>query len=223
MMLTASLNRDWFKIYNADTETPEVYIYDFISPDGVNAQDFAAQMRDITAPSIKVRINSRGGDAFDGVAIYNTLIEHASEIHTQVDGVAASAASVIALAGDTRGMGSAGQIMIHDPWSISLGNAGDFRKVAEQLDQMGDTIAQLYAERTGGDAAELRELMRDTTWMNHAQALDRGFITEEAPSPKPQNVQQLDVSMYENAPEEEPDFNQSLARRRARLRLIQAD
>src|SRR5215217_6837955 len=119
-----------------DGASAEVLIYDEIGYYGVGAKAFAQAMASITAPKITVRINSPGGDVFDGLAIFNTLKAHPAEVHTVVDGLAASAASIIMLAGDTVSMNDASLAMIHSAWALGIGNAADMRELASTLDKI---------------------------------------------------------------------------------------
>jgi ATP-dependent Clp protease, protease subunit len=122
--------------------------------------------------TINLRINSPGGSAFSGVAIYNQLKRHPARIEVDVDGLAASIASVIAMAGDEVRMGEGAQMMIHDASSFSWGNADAMRRQADLLDQISSDLAEIYARRTGRTATEIRDLMRAETWFTAKQAVE---------------------------------------------------
>lgn len=170
-----------YSILNAtDDDTAVIRIYDEIWMFGVNASDFAQDLDAITAPKIRVEINSPGGDVFDGIAIYNALRAHPAHITTRVDGLAASAASLIVQAGDHRVMLSSAQMMIHNAWGIVIGNADDHRGMADLLDQQDEVIAGIYASRSGGDKDEFRTLMADETWLTDEQAVEKGLADEVA-------------------------------------------
>ena len=174
----AALKLGWYKIVNkADDDEAEVLIYDTIGGwfFGVNATDFVHELRDITASKINVRINSPGGRVFDGIAIYNALVRHPADIHVHVDGLAASIASIIAMAGDTVTMMQGSQMMIHDALGIEIGNAKEHRTFADFLDRQSENLSHIYAERTGKTADELREMMLAETWMFAAEAVELGF------------------------------------------------
>ncbi len=168
----------WYSISNkADPVRAEIFLYDEIGYFGVTAADFVQELVDITAPEILVHLSSRGGDVFDGVAIFNALRTHEARITVQVDSLAASVASVIAQAGDTRIMVTGSQMMIHDAWGLAVGNAEDMRDFADTLDKQTDNIAAIYAERAGDGRkkSHYRSLMRDETWMNATEAVAEGL------------------------------------------------
>lgn len=132
--------------------------------------------------NILVVLNSGGGSATEGVAIYNALRRHSEdgyEVTVEVDGIAASAASMIAMAGDVRSMRTGTLMMIHEPWVFAFGTGEDLRKTADVLDKHVDSYAALYAERTGIDEQEIRQLMADETWMSPKDAKELGFVTED--------------------------------------------
>jgi ATP-dependent Clp protease, protease subunit len=131
---------------------------------------------------VNLRTNSPGGSVFAGVAIYNTLTRHPARIEVDVDGVAASIASVIAMAGDEIRMASNSLMMIHDPMGFAMGGSRDMRKTADLLDQVKGVIVDTYAKRTGTAAPKVGKMMADETWMTAAEAVNLGFasqITEE--------------------------------------------
>lgn len=166
-----------YSIQNAANEAV-IRIYDEIWFLGVNAEDFARDLDEITASNIRVEINSPGGDVFDAVAIYNALRTHPAHITTRVDGLAASAASLIVQAGDHRVMLGGSQMMVHNAWGIAIGNADDHRDMATLLDQQDDVIAGIYASRSGGDKAAFRALMGDETWLTDEQTVEKGLADE---------------------------------------------
>lgn len=167
-----------YSIQNAAANEAVIRIYDEIWFLGVNAEDFAADLDEITASNIRVEINSPGGDVFDAVAIYNALRTHPAHITTRVDGLAASAASLIVQAGDHRVMLGGSQMMVHNAWGIAIGNADDHRDMATLLDQQDDVIAGIYASRSGGDKAAFRALMGDETWLTDEQTVEKGLADE---------------------------------------------
>lgn len=174
---------NWFEIRNSVSGgTAEIYIYDEIGYWGVTAQDFVRQLTALSVEAIDLRLNSPGGDAFDGIAIHNALRNHSAAVTVTVDGLAASAASVIAMAGDTIVMGNGAQMMIHDASGIVMGNASDMTAMAELLDSMSDNIAEFYAERAGGDTATWRDAMRAETWYNAQEAVSAGLADSAAPA-----------------------------------------
>lgn len=168
----------WYRIDNHAADTAEILVYDEIGYGGVAAQQFAEDLRSVTAPSIKVRINSPGGDVFDGLAIYNSLRSHPAQVTTYVEGLAASAASFIAQAGDRVICARNAMVMVHDAAGLCIGNAADMRELAGLLDQVSDNIADIYAQRAGGTVADWRERMLAETWYTGAEAVEAGLADE---------------------------------------------
>lgn len=165
--------------------TPELWIYDVIDSWGgdwgVSAADVIDALQLIgDVPEISVRINSPGGDYFEGVAIHNALVRNGARVTVYVDALAASAASVIAMAGDEIVMGPGSQLMIHEASSMAYGTAADFRHAAQMLDQTNDDVAGFYAARAGGDQATWRQAVAVETWYTAAQAVAAGLADRVA-------------------------------------------
>lgn len=148
---------------------------DFWSGGGVTAKKVAAQLRAIGSRPVEVQINSPGGDMFEGIAIYNVLREHPQPITVKVMGMAASAASIIAMAGDTIEVGAASFIMIHNCWVLAMGNRHDMRETAEFLEPFDQAMVDVYTQRSGGDAKKIAKWMDDETFMSGTTAIERGF------------------------------------------------
>lgn len=175
----------WFQVRNADGAsgidqdepgTASVFIFDEIGGSaGVDANELVRDLEAITAPEIKVRINSPGGSMFDSIAISNALRHHSSRVTTYVDGIAASGASIIAVAGDEVVMMPGSQMMIHDAGMMQDGNAEDMRAASVFLDRQSDVVAGVYQVKGGGDAADWRELMQAETWMFAREAVTLGL------------------------------------------------
>jgi len=150
--------------------------------DGIGASDIAAALRELGSGHVDVRINSGGGDVFDGVAIHSLLARHSGGVTTHIDGLAASAASFIAMAGDRVVMARNAFIMIHDGMTMTYGNGNTHRASAELLDMISNTIADIYAERAGEDVEHWRNLMtvngEDGTWYSGQDALSAGLVDE---------------------------------------------
>ena len=196
--------RSWYSIQAAG-DVATVRIYDEISWFGVTAEDFANDLDRIEAAAIHLHLSSPGGDVWDGMAIYNALKQHKASVITFIDGVAASIASVIALAGDEVRMASNGLMMIHNAWTLAAGNAADMIKAAELLQKVDGTIAGTYAAKTGKDAAEFKALMNEETWFTAQEAKEIGFV-DEIYDGKPEDEPQarFDLSIFRNAPKPEP-------------------
>jgi ATP-dependent protease ClpP protease subunit len=207
----------WYRIRNSagtDGQPAEVFIYDEIGWIGHTAQDFLAELKSITAPAITLRINSPGGEIFDGIAIYNTLRSHPAHVTAHVDSLAASIASVIAQAADERVMQPFSQMMIHDGSGMCVGDAGDMREMADLLDRQSDNIAAIYAERCGGGQKSWRKKMEAESWYTAEEAVADGLadrvakpIRQEQPPEEeaPRLAAKWDLSIFsyagrENAP-----------------------
>lgn len=129
---------------------------------------------------IELHVNSPGGEAYEGIAMMNALRQHPARVTAHVDGMAASAASVVIMGADEVVMHSGAQIMVHDPLGFAYGFAADVAKVAADLDHHADSMAAIYAERAGGTAAEWREIMRAETWYSGAEAVEAGLADRVA-------------------------------------------
>jgi ATP-dependent Clp protease protease subunit len=148
---------------------------DFWSGGGITAKSVAAQLRAIGPQPIEIQINSPGGDMFEGIAIYNVLREHPQPISVKVMGMAASAASIIAMAGDDIQIGAASFVMIHNCWVVAVGNRHDMAETAAFLEPFDQAMVDLYAARTGKDAKQIAKWMDAETYMSGSQAIERGF------------------------------------------------
>lgn len=178
-----NMKLDWYTIRNAagddvEAESPaaEVFIYDEIGGSmGVNAMEFIDELNSITADSIVCRINSPGGLLIDGIAIGSALAQHPAHITTRVDGIAASAASIVALSGDVCEMMVGSQLMIHDVLCVCSGNAKEMRETAAWLEEQSQNVAQIYANKAGGETEEWRARMLAETWMFAEEAVELGL------------------------------------------------
>lgn len=180
-------NKTWFDVQaRAANAEAEVLIYDAIGAYGVTAKDLVNQIKKLEASRIVVRINSPGGEVFDGTAIHNALKDHKATVAVHIDGVAASAASFIAMAGDEITIAKNAYMMVHEAWGLVQGPAGDMRHLADVLDKMNAAIAQMYADRSGKPAAEWRDVMAAETWYLGQEAVDAGLcdgVDETAAEP----------------------------------------
>ncbi len=148
---------------------------DFWSGGGITAKSVAAQLRAIGDRPVEVQVNSPGGDMFEGIAIYNVLREHPQPVTVKVMGMAASAASIIAMAGDSIEVGAASFVMIHNCWVLAIGNRNDLADMAEWLKPFDQAMVDLYAARTGQKPADIAKWMDAETYMSGSQAVARGF------------------------------------------------
>ncbi|MBN6819530.1 Clp protease ClpP [Methylobacterium organophilum] len=148
---------------------------DFWTGEGITAKRTVAALRAIGPRPVEVHINSFGGDMFEGIAIYNALREHPQDVTVKVLGMAASAASIITMAGDKVEIGSGSFIMIHNCSVMGGGNRHDFAEMAAFLEPFDRAMADVYAERTGLDAKVIQKMMDDETYMSGSLAIEKGF------------------------------------------------
>lgn len=171
----------------AGGKSAEVLIYDQIGGDwfseGVTAKSFMQALSDLgQVDSIDVRINSPGGLVFEGNAIYNALKNHPAQINVYIDGIAASIASIIAMAGDSITMAENAAFMIHEPWSMVVGNQEELAKEMAILGKLTDISAKAYADRTGQPETAIRAAMKAETWYTASEALAAGFVDNISPN-----------------------------------------
>ncbi|CAM4393484.1 ATP-dependent Clp protease proteolytic subunit [Comamonas aquatilis] len=164
-------------------EDRAISIYDAIGYDpwtgeGVTAKRVAGALRSLGKGPVTVNINSPGGDMFEGLAIYNLLREHEGEVNVKVLGLAASAGSVIAMAGDTVQIARAGFLMIHNAWVVTMGNRNDLRELATWLEPFDAAMGDIYAVRTGLESKAIAKLMDSESWIGGAAAVEQGFADE---------------------------------------------
>jgi ATP-dependent protease ClpP protease subunit len=196
----------WYRITNAASpDEAEVMLYDEVGGwFGAYADEFIDELAQITAPRLKVRVNSPGGSVFEGIAIANALRSHPADVTVQVDGLAASIASVIALAGDRLVMQPNSMVMIHDASGMCLGDAADMQQMAGLLDAISDNIASAYAAKAGGTAADWRALMQAETWYSADGAVEAGLADEVGaqrgaaaePDAEPEMRKAFDLTAY---------------------------
>lgn len=176
-----------FAVRGEGSETLEIDVYDVIGEsfwhEGVTAKKIRQTLKDNqSAATIKLRVNSAGGDVIDGFAIYNLLSEHPARVVADVDALAASMASVIIMAADEIRIASNAMVMIHNPWGGVLGEAEDLRRHADLLDKMRDQIASAYSSRTGQKRAAILKMMNEETWLDAAEAKELGFVDTVKPN-----------------------------------------
>jgi ATP-dependent protease ClpP protease subunit len=170
-----------FEIKNKSATKAEIYLYGAIGQswfeDSITAKQFSEELKKLepTVKDIIVRINSPGGDVFEGFTIFNRLKQHPAKVTCYVDGMAASIASVIALAGDELIMGEGAQYMIHSPWSIASGNSRDFENMIDRLNAIEEELISVYAKKTKKSRPEIRDMLHAETWMGAEMAIEEGF------------------------------------------------
>lgn len=180
----------------------EIWLYEEIGGwVGVSAKKFADDLKalgDLT--KITLRINSPGGDVFDGNAIYNILKQHKARVEVFVDGLAASIASIVAMAGDEITIAENAMMMVHAPWTFAMGNADDLRKTIDMLDKVAETIVVTYARRTKKDEQAIKDLMAAETWMTADEAIANGFADKTAEANQIAAHFDLSKFKYRNSP-----------------------
>lgn len=168
----------------ANGKRGEIFIYDAIGSGffdgGISAKSFSESMKSLgNVSTLDIYMNSPGGSVFEGIAIHNQIKRFAGKKVVHIDGIAASIASVIAMAGDEILIAANGTIMIHDPYGMTMGTAEEMRKQAEALDKIRDTLLDTYVAKTGGDRKQISQWMSDETWMNADESVSRGFATKK--------------------------------------------
>jgi ATP-dependent protease ClpP protease subunit len=196
----SDIMNSWYTIRARDGGA-EVMIYDEIGAYGVSAKGFLAELGALPDDAaIDLRLNSPGGSVFDAVAIHNALSRHAGTVTVWIDGIAASAASYVAMAGDAIVMPENAFLMIHDPSGLVMGTAADMRDMAGTLDKIAAGMTRGYAGRSGKPEDEIAALMAAETWFSAAEALDTGLAKQMS---EPVRIAaSFDIARFRNAPPE---------------------
>lgn len=202
-------------------KSAEILLYEDIGGwFGISADQFVKEVKaagDVS--SIDLRINSNGGNVFDGIAIYNYLKTHKATVNVHIDGLAASIASIIAMAGDTINIADNGWMMIHDPWVMTAGTAGELRKAADTMDGVRDTLLDTYMKRAKGKRDEVAAMMASETWLNANDAKKHGFADNVTGAMKLAASARSD--WFRNIPQalkSPPQANETIARMEQALR-----
>lgn len=210
------MRRNWYEVKASAGDAPAVMsIYDEIGMWGVTAKDFISSLSGITSKSVTLEINSPGGSVFDALAIYNALKQSGKDITVKVMGIAASAASFIAMAGKTIVMPENAFMMVHNPMNGVMGNAADMREMADALDKIGNSLVSIYVARTGQSDEQIRSLLAKDSYLSAQECKDLGFADELVPSMAvtakferdhlPQNIQALFTASSGGDDPENPD------------------
>jgi len=217
-------SKSWFKFENkADEDSTTVCIYDEISAWGITAKDFIAELDGVKTRSITLKINSPGGNVFDGITIHNALKSHSATVNVLVEGLAASIASIIAMSGDEIRMAKNSFMMIHRASSIEWGNEEAMTKMAETLRKIDNTMLETYQARTGGKTEDIKQIMAGETWLTADECLEKGFCDVVGDSTEvkarfdlskfshvPQAVAAMNISAGEEVPPTEREVEQIL-------------
>jgi ATP-dependent Clp protease protease subunit len=227
---------------NANVETPpairseaqddgtHIYVYDVIdSYWGASANMLVAALADSGGQTVHLHINSPGGDVFEARAMAAAIVGYEGDVIAHIDGVAASAATYLALSANEVRMTDGGLFMVHNSWTLAMGNASELLSTAALLEKIDGTIAADYAKKTGASAEQIKAWMDAETWFTAQEAQDAGFIDAIDPNTKGEKNAQWNLSAYDNAPKieeppQEPDLNEQvsaqLLHNRNRLRLM---
>ncbi len=200
-----------YRMVARGADRAEIYLYGTVGSDwfgdGVTAKQFSDDLKALgSVKNIDLRINSDGGDVFQGKTIYSLLVDHPARITVRVDGLAASIASLIAMAGDEIIISEGGFVMIHNAWTFTMGDAAQLRQTADLLDTVSGTILDTYVARTKGNRAAIKRMMDDETWMTGAEAVANGFADKVAENLKvaarvshPKAYRKLPLALKPNA------------------------
>jgi ATP-dependent Clp endopeptidase proteolytic subunit ClpP len=195
------MNKNWYSIQNKAGETADVYIFDEVGMYGVTAQDFIGEIKDLKDTPINLRINSLGGDVFNGMAIYNVIKKRESRTTVYIEGIAASVATIIALGADEVVMSENSLFMIHNAWGGTMGDSKDMRKSADTLDKISNELTEIYMKKTGLSYDRITEMMDEETWLSAEEAYEFGFVDTISDSIKV--AAKYDVSKFKNITNEE--------------------
>lgn len=194
-----------FKVVSENADEATIYIYDLIgydwwSDEGITAKNFSKELDAITAKTIHLRINSPGGDVFEARAMTAAMDRHSAKFIAHVDGVAASAASFLAARADEVEMAEGAMMMIHNAWTIALGDKNDMSKASDLLGKIDTTIADDYAAKSGKSREEIATLMDAETWFTANEAVEAGLADRVAGKSDEKTSNAWDLSAYSNAP-----------------------
>jgi len=190
---------DWFKVQAISDDETEIMIYDVIGWPFISADDFVRALADITAKTVTVRINSPGGDVWDGMAIFNALKTYNGKVVTRIEGIAASMASVIALAGKEVQAYANTMYMIHEPYAFTAGNQYSLRELADILEKMSGQMIDIYSSNASPGKREIAQMMKDEAWLTAKEAKEKGFIDTVIDGKGAKA--QFDLSMFSNVPD----------------------
>ncbi len=190
---------DWFKVQAISDDETEIMIYDVIGWPFISADDFVRALADITAKTVTVRINSPGGDVWDGMAIFNALKTYNGKVVTRIEGIAASMASVIALAGKEVQAYANTMYMIHEPYAFTAGNQYSLRELADILEKMSGQMIDIYSSNASPGKREIAQMMKDEAWLTAKEAKEKGFIDTVLDGKGAKA--QFDLSMFSNVPD----------------------
>jgi len=197
---------DWYEIKAQADDEAEILIYDFIGWPFNDAGELVRALADMRGKKITVRINSPGGDVFDSMAIYNAFTSHDAKITTRAEALAASAASIILLAGKEVQAYQNAMLMIHEPLALVVGNQHEMREMADILAKVNENMVDIYTKQSSAGKKEVRDMLKAETWLTAKEAKEKGFIDTILDGKAVKAT--FDLSMFANVPDElRPDDN----------------
>ena len=174
-MNTPTPTQKFYALEKSDNGEATIHLYDEVGAFGAGSKEFLADLGKLDGQHIHLRINSPGGSVVEGTAIYNALRRHKGGVTVHIDALAASMASVIAMSGSPVYIADNALLMIHNPWTVSMGESKDLRKEADLLDKLKSTLVNAYTRKTGMDQAQVAEMMDAETWLDAVEAVALGF------------------------------------------------
>jgi ATP-dependent Clp endopeptidase proteolytic subunit ClpP len=191
---------EWYKIEASANDQAEILVYDVIGWPYNDAGDLVRYVNSLGDKDILVRLNTPGGDVFDGMAIFNSLANHKGKVTIRIEALAASMGSVLAMAGkEIQAYGNT-MMMIHDPWTYMAGNQYELREMADLLEKISGNMLDVYTGRSKVGKREMKEIMKAETWYTAKEAKEKGFINTILETGKATKAQ-FDLTMYTNAPD----------------------
>ena len=189
------MDRKWYEINNS-VDVTDVYLFNDIGTFGISAQSFVEEIKEYEEKELAIHINSLGGEVFDGMAIYSIIQRRKAKTTVYIEGIAASIASVIALAADEVIMSENSLLMIHNAWGGTQGDASEMRKQADVLDKISNEIAEIYVKKTHLPYDEIVRMMSEETWLTAEEAVALGFV--DSISEPIKVAAKYDVSKFKN-------------------------
>ncbi len=189
----------WFEVKAQSDDEAEILIYDIIGWPFVRAEDFVNQLSEMGTKTVTVRINSPGGDVFDSLAIYNAMKSYKGKIITQIESLAASAASIVSIGGKEVRAYKNTMMMIHDPWLFTMGNQYELRDAADLLEKISGNMIDIYSDNSNIGKRDIKAMMKGETWLTAKEMKENGLINTimESDGAKAK----FDLSIYSKAPE----------------------
>ena len=206
------MQKEWYNIKNKSSEVADVYLFNDIGTFGVTAQNFIDEIKEYEDTELNIHINSLGGEVFEGMAIYSIIQRRKAKTTVYIEGIAASIASVIALAADEVIMSENSLLMIHNAWGGTQGEAKDMRKQAKILDKITNEIAEVYVKKSGIPYNEVIRMMDEETWLTAEEAVALGLV--DSISEPIKVAAKYDVSKYKNITNKKVEQILSLTKKR---------